>query len=108
MRRAISKERNFSLFWAAQAISRFGDPITLVVLAYVAYVRTGSALLTAIAVVITTVPSALFGVVGGSIADALGYRRTMVSADVLRALFIGLLPLLVALDLPLWLLYALA
>ena len=62
---------NFAALWLAQVASRFGDPITLVALAYVSYVQTRSALITALAVVIATVPNALFGVFGGAIADAI-------------------------------------
>ena len=56
----LRTNREFALFWLAQVVSRLGDPITLIVLAYVAYVRTGSALLTAVAVLITTMPGALW------------------------------------------------
>ena len=106
--RQLRTNREFALFWLAQVVSRLGDPITLIVLAYVAYVRTGSALLTAVAVLITTIPGALFGVMGGVIADAVGYRRAMVACDIVRAALIGLLPVLIALDLPIWVLYAVA
>src|SRR2546426_9140019 len=58
---------SFAALWLAQVASRFGDPITLVALAYVSYVQTRSALITALAVVIATVPNALFGVFGGAI-----------------------------------------
>jgi MFS family permease len=104
----LRTNREFAVFWLAQAVSRLGDPITLIVLAYVVYVRTGSALLTAVAVLITTMPSALFGLVGGVIADAVGYRRAMVACDVVRAALIGLLPVVIMLDSPLWVLYAVA
>ena len=67
---------SFTALWLAQVASRFGDPITLVALAYVSYVQTRSALITALAVVIATVPNALFGVFGGAIADAMIYSYT--------------------------------
>jgi len=49
---------NFAFFWLAQVISKFGDPITLVGLTYVTYRQTHSALLTAVAVLIATIPNA--------------------------------------------------
>src|SRR2546429_155021 len=52
---------NFAFFWMGQAISRFGDPITLIALTYVTYRATQSALLTALAVLTATIPNALFG-----------------------------------------------
>jgi len=48
----VNRSSDFGLFWLAQAISRFGDPITLIALATVTYERTRSALFTALAVVI--------------------------------------------------------
>ena len=92
---------NFAFFWAAQVISRFGDPITLVALTYVTYRATGSALITAVAVLIATIPNALFSFFGGAIADAVGHRRVMLGADIVRATVLGLVPLLVGLDAPL-------
>jgi MFS family permease len=83
---------NFDRFWIAQAISRFGDPVTLIALTTVTYRTTSSALLTAIAVVIATLPSAVFGFIGGAIADGLGPRRTMIACDVLRVGLIGSVP----------------
>jgi DHA3 family macrolide efflux protein-like MFS transporter len=95
------RSTNFALFWLAQVISRFGDPITLIALVFVTYRTTGSALLTALAVVITSIPNALFSLFGGAIADAVGARRAMLWCDVLRVAFIGVIPLLVEAGVPL-------
>jgi DHA3 family macrolide efflux protein-like MFS transporter len=95
------RSTNFALFWLAQVISRFGDPITLIALTFVTYRETGSALLTALAVVITSIPYALFSLFGGAIADALGARRAMLWCDLLRVFLIGAVPLLLAAGAPL-------
>lgn len=95
------RSTNFALFWLAQVISRFGDPITLIALTFVTYRATGSALLTALAVVIMTLPSALFSLFGGAIADAVGARRAMLWCDILRVLFIGAVPALLGAGVPL-------
>lgn len=83
---------SFGTFWVAQAVSRFGDPITLIALAAVTYRATESALYTAIAVVIATLPSAVFGFIGGAIADAFGPRRAMIVCDLVRCGLIALVP----------------
>jgi MFS family permease len=93
------------MFWLAQAISRFGDPITLIALATVMYDRTRSALFTALAVVIATVPTALFGFFAGALADALGHRRAMFISDVLRVVLIGAVPVFLDLGAPLLVAY---
>ena len=92
---------DFGFFWLAQAISRFGDPITLIALATVTYQRTQSALFTALAVVIATVPTAIFGFFAGAIGDALGHRRAMFLSDVARVALIGAVPVLLDLGAPL-------
>ncbi|HEV8535809.1 MAG TPA: MFS transporter [Candidatus Limnocylindria bacterium] len=97
---------NFAFFWLGQAISRFGDPITLVGLAYVTYTATNSALWTASAVVIATVPNATFGFFGGAIADALGHRRVMLWCDLARALLLATVPLFIGIGAPLAIVFA--
>ena len=93
--------RDFQVFWLAQAVSRFGDPITLIALAMVSYQITNSALFTALAVVIATVPTALFGFVAGAIGDALGHRRALLVSDVARVGLVGAIPLLLGSGAPL-------
>ncbi len=102
------RSANFAFFWLAQVISRFGDPITLVALVFVTYRATQSALLTAVAVAIATLPNALFGLFGGAIADAFGPRRAMFWCDVVRVPLIGFIPMLLALNMPLVLVFFLA
>jgi MFS family permease len=96
---------SFAQFWTAQAVSRFGDPITLIALTIVTYRETRSALYTALAVVIAQLPTAAFGFVGGAIADALGPRRAMVICDFARAILIALVPVLIGTGAPLALIY---
>ena len=97
---------NFAFFWMGQAISRFGDPITLIALTYVTYRATQSALLTALAVLTATIPNALFGFFGGAVADAIGHRRVMLWCDILRAIVLAVVPLLIAIDAPLAVVFA--
>jgi MFS family permease len=103
----LLRSPNFGALWLAQVASRFGDPITLIALAYASYVRTHSALITALAVVMATIPNALFGVFGGVISDALGHRRAMITCDLARVVLVGSVPITLALGLPLIVPYAL-
>ena len=98
--------RDFGLFWIAQAVSRFGDPITVIALATVTYKRTNSALFTALAILIATVPTAVFGFFAGAVADALGPRRAMFASDAARFVLIGAVPFLLDPDIPLGWAYA--
>jgi MFS family permease len=103
----LLRSPNFGALWLAQVASKFGDPITLIALAYASYVRTQSALLTALAVVMATIPNALFGVFGGVIADAVGHRRAMIACDLVRVVLVGSVPITLAVGLPLIVPYAL-
>src|SRR2546425_1007161 len=98
---------NFALFWLAQVISRFGDPIPVIALAFVTYRMTQSALLTGLAVLITTVPTALFGLVAGAVADIVGHRNAMFFGDLARAVLIAAVPLLLLTGTPLLLVFIL-
>jgi MFS family permease len=103
----LLRSPNFGALWLAQVASRFGDPITLIALAYASYVRTHSALITALAVVMATLPNALFGVFGGVIADAAGHRRAMIACDLARFTLVGSVPITLVLGLPLLVPYVL-
>jgi DHA3 family macrolide efflux protein-like MFS transporter len=107
-RRHDVRSANFAFFWLAQVISRFGDPITVIALAFVTYRATQSALLTALAVGVATIPNALFGFFGGAIADALGPRRAMFWCDVVRAVIVGSIPVLLVLQAPLIFIFGVA
>ena len=98
---------NFSLLWSAQVISSFGDKITIFALAFVTWELTRSAVSTTLAVVISTIPHALFGFFGGAIADAAGHRRTMIACDLVRMFAIGVIPAILLTGAPLWVAYVL-
>ncbi len=102
------RSSNFAMFWLAQVISRFGDPITVIALTFVTYRLTQSALLTALAVATATVPNAIFGFFGGAVADALGHRRAMLWCDVARVVLIALIPALLVVRAPLLFVFVLA
>lgn len=89
----VLRTRPFALVWLSGIVSGFGDKITLIALAYLTWVLTQSALFTSLSVVIATVPNALFGFVGGALADELGRRRAMVACDLFRVTLIGAIPL---------------
>jgi MFS family permease len=97
----MNSGRGFRVFWLAQAISRFGDPITLIALATVTYQRTSSALFTALAVVIATVPAAALGFFVGAVGDALGHRTALLLSDIARVVLIASIPVALAAGAPL-------
>jgi MFS family permease len=92
---------NFALLWSAQVVSGFGDKVTIFALAFVTWQITHSALSTVLSIVMATVPYAVFGFLGGAVADALGHRRAMIACDLIRVAVIGAIPTTLALAAPL-------
>jgi len=99
--RMLLEQRNFAVFWLSQAISGFGDQLTVIALAALVWQLTASSLFTGLVVIVSTIPHALFGFFAGPIADALGRKRSLVLCDLARAFAVGAIPLALALNLPL-------
>lgn len=88
---SLFRDRNFRLLWLAQVISSLGDWALLIVLPVTIYNATGSKPALGIAMIAGTLPVLLFGLLGGVYADRWNRRRTMIVADIGRAVAILLL-----------------
>lgn len=75
--------RPFALLWAGQTISRFGDGVHLVALAWWVLEKTGSAGAMGTVLLVATVPELLFLLVGGVAVDRLPRLRLMLASDLL-------------------------
>jgi MFS family permease len=103
----VLRQRNFFLLWFGGVLSVIGDFFLFVALPFFVYERTGSVLATGAMFAAETLPRLLFGSVAGVFVDRWDRKRTMVFADLSRAMV--LLPLLVvAAGGPLALVYAVA
>lgn len=94
----MQKISDFWKFWAGQTISNFGSSFTEFVLPLLIFKLTGSALNLAIASATTFAPYLLFGLPIGAWVDRADRKRLMIATDIARALVIGSIPLLAALD----------
>ncbi len=90
----VLRQRDFALLWTAGLISTTGDAALFVALPLHAYQVTGSAAASGAVFAAGIVPTVLFGSIAGVFVDRWDRKRTMVAADLLRALL--LLPLLLA------------
>jgi DHA3 family macrolide efflux protein-like MFS transporter len=81
--------RNVALLWGGLAMSAIGDQLFLVVLGWVAVQEfgTNAGLLTALQAAVMLVTALL----AGRVADSMSHRQAMISADVLRAVVLGLM-----------------
>jgi MFS family permease len=103
----VLRQRNFALLWFAGLISIAGDYALLIALPLHVYRVTDSTLATAGAFAASYLPSILIGSLAGVFVDRWDRKRTMIWADLLRALLV--LPLLFASsERMLWLVFSVA
>jgi MFS family permease len=75
--------------WAAQALSLLGNQLAQVAIAVLAYDRTHSAFLTALAYAFTYLPPIIGGPLLSGLADIFPRRSVMIFFDLLRVLLVG-------------------
>jgi predicted MFS family arabinose efflux permease len=101
---AVLRQKNFARLWAGGAISMLGDWLLFIALPFAIYNLTGSALATGAMFIAQSLPTLLFGALGGVFADRWDRRRTMIVADLLRAALLLLLLVVHSAEM-LWALY---
>ena len=93
----LSTTRNrlplLSLF-AANAISMVGNVVAAIAIPWFVLQTTGSATQTGITGFFTILPVVLAGLLGGTLIDRLGYKRTSIIADLASGVTVALIPLL--------------
>jgi MFS family permease len=104
---ALLRQRDFALLWTAGVISTLGDFVLGIALPFYVYDQTGSALATGTMIAAGTVPRILVGSVAGVFVDRWDRRRTMVVADLSRALLLLSLLAIRSVE-QLWLVYLVA
>lgn len=88
----VLRQRDFRFLFVGGLVSSLGDWFLFIALPFYVYSLTGSALATGGTFIAESLPSILFGSVAGVFVDRWDRRRTMIVADVLRAiLLLGLL-----------------
>lgn len=88
--RSVFRSRGFALFYIGQACSYVGDGLRLIAIPLLVYRITGSALSIGITYALELGPFAIFGLVGGSLADRIDRKRLMISCDAVRFAVIAL------------------
>jgi MFS family permease len=92
----IFASRSFRQYYIGQALSLIGDGLRTLAVPLLVYRLTGSALSTGVSYVCEIAPFALFGLIGGSLADRLDRRMLMIGADAVRCAIMCLFVLLFA------------
>ena len=95
--------RDFALLTGAATVSLLGDGFFFIALAWQVYELSNAPTAMSIVGVAWTLPLVLFLLLGGVLTDRYDRRRLLISADILRALTIGLIGILsIAGSLELW------
>jgi MFS family permease len=81
---SVFRNRSFSLFYAGQAFGYVGDGLRLIAIPLLVYHLTGSAFSVGLTYTLELGPFAVFGLVGGSLADRLDRRTLMIGCDLVR------------------------
>ncbi len=90
-RLSLFRDRNFLWLWLAYVISNLGDTALAFAIPVTVYSATNNKTALALSAVFGTLPVVLFGLAGGVFADRWNRRRTMIAADIGRALAVLLL-----------------
>jgi MFS family permease len=90
----VPRNRTVVALAAARLISLTGSSMTVVALPWFVLETTGSAARTGLVLAAQLLPVALLGIPSGAVLSALGPRRTMIVADLLRVPIVAAVPLL--------------
>ncbi len=88
------KYSNFAFLWSGQTISRLGDHLYRIALAWWVLEKTGSAAAMGTVLIFSSVPMLIFLLVGGVTVDRFPRVRVMLLSDILRGLLSGVVTLL--------------
>jgi MFS family permease len=77
----LLRQRNFFLFWAGQSVSKVGNGIYQVGLAWAVYHLTGSTAAMGIVLAANAIPEIALALFGGTLADRLPRRAVVLTAD---------------------------
>ena len=87
--------RNFALLWSGQTISRVGDQLNRIALAWWILEKTGSAAAMSTVLIFSSVPMILFALIGGVAVDRFHRPRVMFLSDALRGIVVAVIAWLI-------------
>ncbi len=93
---SVLRNRNFALLWYGQLVSTIGDSLMSLAASILVYRLTNSALSVGLMLMATALPSIVLGLFAGVFVDRYDRKRIMISADLVRALLVLLVPFLVS------------
>jgi MFS transporter, DHA3 family, macrolide efflux protein len=95
---AIFHNRFFVNLWTGQLISTIGDALTSLAAGIIVFQVTGSILNVGIMLMVSSIPTLIFGLVAGVFVDRLDRKTIMVASVILRAGLVAAIPLALSLS----------
>jgi MFS family permease len=83
-------QRSFALLWAGQTVSRIGDSLYQVALAWWVLQKTGSAVAMGTVLIFSTLPMLAFLIIGGVAVDRMSRIGVMLGSDLARGITVAL------------------
>ncbi len=84
----------FALLWSGQTVSRLGDNLYRIALAWWVLEKTGSAAIMGTVLIFSTIPMLIFLLIGGVVVDRFNRARLMVISDLLRGVVVAVISVL--------------
>lgn len=88
MYQSLMRNRNFNLFFTSSVLSKAGTSLSGIAFLLLVYNETHSVSLTTGVVLVETLPYALFGLLGGVIADTLSKKRMLVILNLVQGMIL--------------------
>ena len=94
---AVLRRPDFRYLWTGQLISTIGDSLTSLAASIIIWRLTESALSVGLMLMVTVLPTLVFGLIGGVVVDRFDRKRIMIASSVLSAGIVAAIPFLVGL-----------
>src|SRR6185436_9997064 len=88
----IFRKRDFRYLWSAQPASSIGSSLTDLAAAILVFRLTGSALNVGLVLIVTALPTLVFGLVAGVFVDRFDRKKILLASDLLRGLLVVAIP----------------
>ncbi len=94
---AVLRRPDFRYLWTGQLISTIGDSLTSLAASIIIWRLTESALSVGLMLMVTVLPTLVFGLIGGVVVDRFDRKRIMIASSLLSAVIVAAIPFLVGL-----------
>jgi MFS family permease len=105
----VFRSRNFRLIWAGQGLSLLGDQFEMIAAPWLVLQLTKDPLALGVVLALSSIPRAIFMLVGGAVSDRVSPRTIMLTSDAIRMfLTASMAALIFSGGLQIWMLYIFA